>query len=178
MGVGIMGLTLLGAGLGAYGQYEQGQAQGAAAHYQAGVQRINAAIARQNAAIAMESGNAQVGIQQQKTRATIAATKASEGASGVDVNSGSFRDVISSERALGELDAMNVRTNAVREAYGLNVRAKSEEAQATLSEFESKNAKAAGTINAATTLIGGIADSESQWAKFKMAGGAGQGFAG
>lgn len=163
--------SLAATAVGAYGAYSSGQANAAAAHYQAGVQRQNAAIARENALVAEQAGEAQAGMQALKTKAVIGATLAEEGASGVDVSSESFKNVRTSERVLGEQDAKTVRQNAAREAYGYRARSASEEAQGSLSDFESANAKKAAGINAASTLLGGASSAAGKWQDYKLQGG-------
>lgn len=163
------------AGVGAYGAKMEGEAMAGAAHYNAAIDRQNAAIMRANAGIAEESGQAQVGIQGQRTKAAIAGTTAQQAASGVDVNSGSYTSVRASERELGELDALNLRTNAAREAYGYKNKAVSLDAQSTLKEFEAENDITEGNLKAASTLLGGISGGSSQYQTYKMQGGLGGG---
>lgn len=164
-------ISFIGSAIGAYGEYEQGQAEAGAAHYNAAISRQNAAISRKNAEIAEQSGEAQIGIQGQRTKAAIASTTANQAASGVDVSSGSFTDVRSSERELGEMDALAIRTNAAREAYGYRNKATSEEAQSTLGEFEAKNAATMGVIKAGSTLLSGGGSAVSQYQKYQLAAG-------
>lgn len=159
------------AGVGAYGAIKAGQAKEAAANYNAEVNQQNAAIARENALIASESGEVQTQIAGQKTRATISSTTAQQAASGVDVRSGSYTDVRSSERELGEMDALNIRSNAAREAFGYKAKETSEQNEASLSRFEGKEAKEAGYISAGATILGGAASATGKWADWKQAGG-------
>lgn len=168
-----IGASVAAAGVGAYGAIKKGQAEHAAAEYNAQVSQQNAAIARENALIAEQSGEAQASISLQKTRATIASTTAQQAASGVSVNSGSYTDVRSSEREIGELDAMNIRSNAAREAFGYKVKATSEENEAILSKFEGEESEKAGYISAGATLLGGASSAAGKWADWKIAGGGG-----
>lgn len=171
LGYASLGATALSGLTGAYGAYQSGQAQKGAADYNASVQNQNAAISKTNAEIAEQSGEAQAGMAGQKTKSAMAATLASEGASGVGVEGGSFTNVRSSQQALGEIDAMTLRSNAAREAYGYRNKASSESAQATLSTAEGRNAKNAGIMNAASTFLGSAGSASSSYAKFKLAGG-------
>lgn len=159
--------TLASAGLGAYGQIQQGQAKASSDRFNAALDRNNAQIARENAERAGQAGEAQAGISEMKTRAQVGAIKANQAAGGVDVNTGSAVDVRSSAAALGELDAISIRSNAAREAYGYQQNSRSFEQQANLGESEAKNADIAGPINAAGTLLGGIGDAATNWAKWQ-----------
>lgn len=60
----------------------------------------------------------------------MGAIKAAEAAGNVDVNSGSAVDVQSSAAALGELNAITIRGNAAKEAYGYETQSTSFENQA------------------------------------------------
>lgn len=163
-------LQVVGSVVSAFGALQAGQAQAGAAKFNSAVSKRNAAISRQNAQIVMQSGEAQAGIQEQKTRAVAGATKTNQAASGVDVNSGSAVDVQSSQAALGELDALTVRSNATREAYGYKVKATNEDAQSNLDDYEAKNDIQGSQIGAVGTFIGGAGDAASSYAQFKLAG--------
>lgn len=79
---------------------------------------------------------------------------------GVDVNDlgGSAMDIQTDTAYLGELDALTIRNNAAREAWGFRSQAANYSAQG-------RNAQAAGTLNAAGTLLGG---GMSLYRDFKM----------
>lgn len=156
---------------GAYGAYQSGQAQANAAKYNAAVESQNAAISTTNAQIAGQAGAAQAGIQGQKNKATLGAITANQGASGIDLNSGSDIAVRSSARELGELDALSIRSNAARQAYGYENQAVSQQAQSTLSDFEAKNDQQAGQLNAASTFLGSAGSAASNFARYQLNGG-------
>jgi hypothetical protein len=155
---------LAGAGVSALGSYESGRAQSEAAAYQAQVARNNAVIAQQNANLGIQSGEVQASNAAMQTRSVIGATKAGEAASGVDVNSGSFVNVRASESELGALDALTLRSNAAKQAYGYEVAATSEEGQAGLYGLQSTQASQAGQIGALGTFIGGSGSVGAQYA--------------
>jgi hypothetical protein len=162
--------SLAGTGISALGAYEGGQATSAAAAYQAQVALNNAAIARQNAELAMSSGEQQVGIQGMKTRAAVGTEKAGEAASGVDVNRGSFVSARAGTAELGALDALTIRSNAAKNAYGYQAQATGDVAQGQLYSMESKQASEAGDISALGTAIGGIGSAGVNYAKMSNAG--------
>jgi hypothetical protein len=166
--MGIMAVGVAGAGVQAAGAYEQGQAQSQAAAYQAQVARNNSLIANQNAAWTEESGVAKETAQGMKTRAAVGSIKAGQAASGIDVNTGSAADVRSSASALGMLDAMTIRSNTAREAYGFEVAATSDQAQAGLLDMESKQAQEAGDISALGTFLSGASSVGSRWGKYSF----------
>lgn len=148
-------MTVVSTGMQALGSIAQGRQQAASAKYNAQVQENNATIARNNAALAAAEGAANAGIEQQKTRAKVGGIKAAQAANNIDVNTGSAVDVRSSASELGELNAITIRGNAARQAYGYQTQASSDQAQAQLDRQQAKYDAQAGYLNAATSLIGG-----------------------
>lgn len=152
------GLKALGAIKGFQGQKYEAKANANAAKYNAAIASNNAIIARQNSELEARKGNAEVEAKQMETRARIGAIKASQGASGVDVNYGSAVDVRSSAAMSGQLSAINIRANAARRAYGYEAEADQYDAQSTLYKAQAVNEKNAGNIKANSTLLGGLAE--------------------
>lgn len=148
-----LGSTLLSG----FGAIQQSRAASSSAKYNAAVAANNAATATQNANFAGAEGEQNVAASLAKTRAEVAATKANQGASGVDINSTSFSDVRDSEARVGKLNALNIRSQAARKAYGYQTDASTFTGQQGLYKSEAKSAKTSGYINAATTVLGGAA---------------------
>lgn len=173
LGYAGLGLTALSGVTGAYGAIKQGEAQKSADDYNASVASQNSAQATRNAQISSEAGMEQTAMQEQKTRAQVGAIKANQAAAGVDVNSGSAVDVRSSAAELGQLDALTVRSNATKEAYGYQVQSSNFDSQATLDKAEGENAEEAGFIGAGNTFLGSVGSGASNFAKFQLQGGFG-----
>ncbi len=152
-------LGLAGGAVNAYGQMQSSRAQSQADQFNAEVAQQNAAIATQKQQWAGEEGDQAAGISQMKTAAKVGATQANQGASGVEVGTGSNAGVISSEREIGMLDALTIRSNAARQAYGYATEAYSDKAQSALDTYAAKNAITAGKIGAVSTLLGSAAKS-------------------
>lgn len=163
----------LSAATGAVGAATSGAAARQAAQYNAQIAGINQQVSEQNAIQATQAGEQQAGMSQQKTRATVGAIKAGQAASGVDINSGSAVDVRSSAAQLGELDAINIRANAARTAYGYGNQAAGFGAQAQLDKLTGENAGVAGDIGAATTFLGGAGNAALNWQKWNLSSGGG-----
>lgn len=157
--------------LGALGSIAGGNANAKAAEYQARVAENNAQIARQNQEWAERSAITNEAAQGIKSRASLGAVKAAQGASGVDVNSGSALDVRSSAAELGQLDAINIRANAARDAYGYATQASGYDASAGMSRAAGANASSAGMIGAASSLLGGATSAVKNYALWSSAGG-------
>ncbi len=157
--------SLLGTGTKAYGQGLSAQAQSTTDEYNASIAANNEQLAAEQANWAAENGEQQAGIQGLKNRAQVGGIIANQGASGVTVGTGSAADTIASARELGQLNAMTIRSNAARAAYGLQVQATNDEAQKQLDKYAAKEATVAGNVNEAGTILGGVG-SASQYSTF------------
>lgn len=158
-------------GMQVIGQLTQGEANKGAAEYNASVAAANAQIAKNKAAMAGAAGTAQVEQAQLQSRAKIGGLIASQAASGLNVNSGSALDVRSSAEQLGQLNAITVRSNAARQAYGYQTEAASDTGQQGLYQSEAKNAMPAAEIGAAGTVLGGVGSAASRYGEFQLQAG-------
>jgi len=133
----------------AYSQNQQGK-------YQEDLAKNNAIVQQRQADDAIKRGE----VDEMNHRLKVAQMKSSQrakfGASGADVNSGSSLDVLADTAMMGELDALTIRGNASREAYGYRVGASNTIAQGKLD-------KSRGTNNAISTLLTGGGKVSSQW---------------
>ena len=100
-----------------------GEAQKAASESQAQVLDYNAAVADIQAKDAIERGAEQESRFRSQVRQTVGAQRAAFAASNIDVSFGSAVDVQADAAYLGELDALTIRSNAAREAWGYKVQA-------------------------------------------------------
>jgi hypothetical protein len=160
---------LVGAGISAYGSYQSMEAQSANAAYQAQVAANNAKIAQQNAAMDIQAGEIQAANQGLKTRAAVGTIKAQEAAQGVDVNTGSFTKVRAAASEIGMMDALTLRSDAAKAAYGQEVAATSETAQSGLYTAQSQQASAAAPIGALGGLLSSASSVGSTYAKYQNA---------
>jgi hypothetical protein len=165
--IGGMAATAAGGGLKAFGSYEGGQASKAALAYQSQVAAYNSQVAKQNAAWDSAAGEAQANARGLKTRAQVGSTIAKMGAAGVSTNSGSAATTTAGEREIGMLDAMTIRSNASREAYGQEVAATSDTAQSQLDTMEANQAGEAGDIGAAGSLLSSAGTFGGQFAQYQ-----------
>lgn len=148
-----------GAAIGAQaaGNLFSGIASSQTAKYNASIASENSAQDLKYASQAGEIGNIESANSERKTQEQIGALKANEGAGGVTIGTGSSANVQASVAQTGMLDAMTIRSNAARAAYGYQVGAVNEEAQAKLDKRESRNDLIAGAIGATSTVAGGAA---------------------
>lgn len=171
LGAASLGLTALSGGIGAIGAIQQGKAAKSAADYNAAVAQANADQAKSNSQIASEAGMAREGMSEQKTRAAVGQLEANQAASGVDINKGSALDVRSSADELGQLDAITVRGNATKEAYGYQIQSINDKDQAELDRSEGRADESAGYLNAGSTLLGAAGQGFSNYKAYKLQGG-------
>jgi hypothetical protein len=171
MGLPMAVLGIAGAATSAFGAYEQGQAQAANASYQAQVAANNAMIARENAALTEQSGVARETAQGMKTAQSVGGIKARQAASGIDVNTGSAANVRTAAAKLGALDALTIRSNTAREAYGYEVAATNDTAESQLLTSEASQARTAGDIGALGTFLTGASSVGLNYAKWQLGNG-------
>jgi hypothetical protein len=171
IGTTMLALTLLGIGTGtqAVGQVragkaakKAGEAQQAAAESQADLADFNADVADVQAADALARGRTEESRFRSQVRSLIGSQRAGFAASNVDVGFGSAVDVTADAARLGELDALTIRTNAAREAWGYEVSATDLRHRAQIARKEGVYQAAAGreqqtsyNIAAAGTVLGG-----------------------
>lgn len=163
--------SVIGTGVQMAAQAQAAEASRRAAMANKAIAEQNAQIAKQNASIAGQSGAQQAAIQSQKTRALAGSMKANMGAAGIDINTGSAYDVLQSNRELGHLDALTVRSNAAREAYGYKTQEINYLNEGAVRGSEAENAEASGVVNAAGTFLGGLGDATDKYYRYKLSGG-------
>lgn len=154
----------------AAGAVMQGQAAQQQADYQSAVARNNQQIANNYATMEMQKGAADAENQDRKTRAVVGNQLAVEGASGLDVNSGSLVDIRQSSAELGKLDSLTTFNNAEKSAYGDKVKATNFAADAQLATMKGDNAMLAGYIGAGSSLLGAASSFGSKWQTYNRLG--------
>jgi len=152
-----------GAGISAVGAVEGGQATANAANYSAQVAKNNATVENQNAVYAEQAGNVAATTQGLKGAQVAGKIKAGQGASGVDVNTGSNKAVQVGQREVSKLDTETVVNNADLTAYGYRTKATSDTAQAGLDELTAAQAPVAGDLSAAGGLLSSASSLSSKW---------------
>lgn len=159
--------SIASAGVGAFGAIKQSEAASSAADYSSQIAANNAKIANQNAAFQGAEGEANAAAQEMRTRAKVGAITAAQGASGIDVNKGSAVDVREGTAELGQLDAMTIRSNAARAAYGFQTQSTGDTAQSQLDKSTAKNDTTAGYITGAGTLLSSAGSAALNYANFQ-----------
>jgi hypothetical protein len=170
MAVISLGMTAIGGGISAYGSMQQGAASQSMYNYQAQVATINSEIEQNNARYAQSAGDIQAQGEGIKGATTVGQTRAAIGAGGLDIGSGSAKQVQQSETEVTQFDEATIRNDAARRAYGYNVAAFSDTAQSTLDVAAGKESATAGDIGAYASLLGTAGSVDSKWVNFQKTG--------
>lgn len=151
----ITAMMVAGSAIGAYGQIQAGNAASAAANYQAQVATMNAGFAEKRAQDALMRGQEEEERVRREGGQLQGQQTAQMAAAGVDLSFGSPLDVLIDTSMGIELDAMRTRRNAALEAEDFDRQAWNYRADAGMSRAEGKNAKTAGYIGAAGSILSG-----------------------
>ncbi len=158
-----LGTSLAGGVLSAFGASKSAQATSQMYSYQAQVANINSQIDTQNADYARQVGEQQANLYGMKAGQQQGQIRASQGASGLDVNSGSNADVQASQKEITQIDLGQIRQNAAKTAYDFDVQSQNDKNQAGLYTAASTNAQTAGNINVLGSIIGSAGSVASKW---------------
>lgn len=158
----------------AIGSKYTGEAKANMYQYQAGIAKLNEQIEKQNADYARKSGEVVASEVGAKAKQTMGLIKAGQGASNLDVNSGSTVGVRESQQEKGEFEQAVVRSNAARQAYGFETGALTQQANAGLAGMSAEASRTAGDLGATASIIGGVGSVASKWMMAGSSFGVGQ----
>lgn len=127
---------------------EAGEAQRRAAESLADLSDYNAQVAELQAQDAITRGADEEARFRTSVRGLIGSQRAGFAAGNIDVGSGSAVDVQADAAFLGELDALQIRTNARREAWGYQVEAEDLRRRGEIARKEGVYAERAGRTTA------------------------------
>ena len=151
----------------ALGAQREGAAQAGMLNYQAGIAQLNQKIALQNRDYALASGESQAAVEGMKQRAIAGTTLARQGASGIDVGSGSSTGVRAGEAQVAGIDLATIRNNAARRAYGYSVEAAQDTAQAGLYQTAAQDVTQASKTKMLGSLISGAGGVADKWLQYQ-----------
>lgn len=156
-----------GALLGAKGAKETATANSDAAMYQSAVARNNAILSERNAQQALAAGRTSEQTMRQRTAQTIGQQRAQMAANGLDISSGTPANIQADAARVGELDALTIRNNALRQAINFRQQASDYDSNAGFLDSRAANAKRAGDIGAFNSIVGGASSVADKWAKWQ-----------
>lgn len=158
--LGSLALAAVGTGATVYGQMSQQAAMGAQQGYLAQQSRQRQMLADQQAADAKQRGEVAVQKQRDITAQRIGTQQAALAAQGTDL-AGSPTDILGDTARAGEQDALTIRSNAAREAWGYQVQGAGFGADASLrSSFQPSY------LGSGTSLLMGASSLSDKWSKF------------
>jgi len=163
--LGTIGLAASGAsgGLGIIGSLFGGAAKAESYKYQSSMAWYNAAIAKQNEKYSLDVGEQQAMRQGIAGAAQAGQIKAAQGASGIDVNSGSAKQVQESQHLVSQMDLQAIREKAAKTAYDFSVQATNYENQAKGLSKAASNARTEGILGAVSSFVGTAGSVASKW---------------
>lgn len=170
LAIASIGASLAGGYMQYQGQKQQGAAQANALRYQADVDNNNKIIQERLATDALDRGAEEERIHRIKIGRLKSDQINAFAKNGVVTDSGSPLDVLSDTAAIGELEALTIRNNAEREAYGYKVGAMNYGASAQNNLMASSQAKKSGNQAATTSLLSTAGSVSSKWYDYKQAG--------
>lgn len=162
LGVAGLGLAAVSTGASFMGQMNQQAAAGAQQGYLAQMSRQRQQLAAQQAADATQRGEVAVQKQRDLTAQRIGTQQATLAAQGTDL-AGSPTDILGDTARAGEQDALTVRSNAAREAYGYQVQGAGFGADAAL-----RDTFRPSYLGAGSSLLMGASGIAAKWANFQQ----------
>lgn len=163
-------LTMASGVVGAEGALFQGQATANQMNYKAAISQANAQLARQDANYAIGTGETEAEQAGLQYRDKIARTRTAYAAGNIDVNSGSPSRVIASQLAMGKQAQGLVRARAAKVAFGFDVEAAQDTAQASLDRMGAQTAQTAAQYTATASILGSAGQAIDQAGKGMQAG--------
>lgn len=148
MANGLMALRLAGTVSSAFAQREQGRTRRI-------ISESNQRIAELKGKEALRRGGERAAKSKREFKKLRGKQRAALAAQGIDIGTGSAQDIQEETEVVSELDALTIKTNAAREAFGIRAGGRGE-------AFAGRLEERAGKIGAFSTLLtGGLRAAES-----------------
>lgn len=149
----------------AFGSYFGASAQKTVLRSQANIQDINARLAEQSAQYELEKGARKEQASRMHTANIKSSQRANLAASGVDLGSASAVELLTSTDVMGELDAQQIKKDAIYSAYGYRTQGAGYSSDASM-----KRAIASGMSpygSATNSLLSGAGNVAQTWYMMK-----------
>lgn len=165
-----LALTAVSTAVGVMGSIQQGKAAQAQANYQAQVSENNAKITQWQAQDAIARGKVEEEQHRKQVARFLGTQRAGIAGSGFELGDETSMSILGDTAAMGELDALTIRSNAAREAWGYQVQGSNFQADAGMSRLAGKNARSSSYWQAGGDLLSGASRFGTQYADFKSKG--------
>lgn len=167
-------ISLAGSGLGSlisgFGEKKASDATAKMYGYKAGIADLNRLVALNNRDYSLTTGDLEAQRYGMKARQVGGSIIAKQGASGIDLGTGSSVDVQKGHQYVTALDMATIRNNAARKAFNYQVEAETAGLQSQMYKAAAKDTKAAGNIKLAGSLISGATSVSSKWLQGNQVG--------
>lgn len=158
-----MGITAASSLTGFFSQRNAARGAEAAGKYEQKVFETNAEVADMQAQDAIARGREAEMRQRRAGHRLIGSQRAALAAQGIEVDSGSALDVQKDTAGLSELDALTIRNNAAREAWGFTVQAMDLRNQGRLARMGAKTQAQSLRNQSVSTLLSGASEMFSMY---------------
>lgn len=161
----------VGAVAGLAGSYTQSRAIRSQGRYEAQQLEANARLANLQAEDATSRGKVEANRQRLATRRLIGSQRAALAAQGIEVDSGSALQLQADTAALGAQDALQIESNAYREAWGHRMQATGYQGQAGMARRASRNAARNTILTGGLGFLRDAGQAAFTYSQFKPTGG-------
>lgn len=158
-----MGISAIGAITNAISQSSAEKAQGA---YESSIADTNAEIAGVQERQTLEKGDIDASREDLKNQQVVGAERAAQGASGVDVASGSSALVRAGTAGIGAVDELQIRNNAARQAWGYQTQALQDTYQGKFAQLTSSAQSTQSLLSGGLAAVSGPLAIESNYLRF------------
>jgi len=165
-----IGSSIAGGVTSAIGAESSASSQAAMYNYQAGIARQNQLIDKQNMGYALQQGENNAAQSGMASRFRAGQIVAGQAASGFNVNSGTNVAVQKGQAQTANLEQTTIRSNAAKAAYDFDIGAVQAGEQASAYSAAAANAKTAGDINVASSILGTVGSVSSKWMQAQQSG--------
>lgn len=155
----LVGATALSAGSSLLNASNQSSALKAQGAYQQQIAEMNARASDDLAKDAVERGKTESSLVRNRARQMLGSQRAGYAGQGVEVNSGTALQIQDETYTMGETDALTVKNNAWREAWGYKTQAKNIRSQGRLAnmtaQLQARNTMLTGGLTAIGSVLSG-----------------------
>lgn len=163
LGTVATGLSAASGVLGGIQAYQSGMFQSKIATY-------NSQLALQNKDASLNAGQNAEEIKRMQTGKQVGEEAAAQAAGGTDVSGGSNEAVRQATATAGDYDALTIRYNAARSAYGYTQEAFSDQLQAQSAKESAVSGLVGGVLKGGASFLGGASSLTDKWMSFQQSG--------
>lgn len=155
----MMGASMVGQGVSSlFTSSAQSSAIEAQGEYQKQMFQMNSRLAEMQADDAIRRGDRAAYLYKKDVKRTIGNQRAALAAQGIEVNDGSALEVQMDTASQGEIDALTIKNNAYREAWGYKMEALTASSRGEYASISSK-------FDSSMTMLGGISGAAGSFLK-------------